>query len=377
MQPPAWAPTLTDGEVTLRAHHPDDVDAVLAQGRDPQMQRWTAVPRPYERRHAEEFVAERQLRWVQRESLAFAIDTRAGFAGTVDLHRLAGDGAELGYALVPAARGHGISVRALRLLLPWAFEEVGLRTVVWRATVGNWASRRVAWSIGFRVGDPQPVPEPRRDETVQMWVGRLGRGEPMQPAHPWYTPSRLTAPDGTVLLRPHDAAADLDRLVAACADPDTARWLSGLPAPYTVEDGRHHLQRVVDDHAAGRAVHWAVADAADGRFLGQVSLFRLDTGQRSGEIGYLAHPDERGRGVITSSVRLVARHALLPEPDGGLGLDRVWLVADAPNAASMRVAAKAGLRRAGTDRAAGLMRDGTRCDQIRFDLLADELESPG
>src|SRR4051794_41886411 len=54
---PPWAPTLTDGVVTLRAHRPDDADRVVAQCRDPLMQRWTSVPVPYERRHAEEWLA--------------------------------------------------------------------------------------------------------------------------------------------------------------------------------------------------------------------------------------------------------------------------------------------------------------------------------
>ena len=48
MDIPPWAPTLTDGVVTLRAHRPADVDDVLAQGRDPVMQRWTTVPVPYD-----------------------------------------------------------------------------------------------------------------------------------------------------------------------------------------------------------------------------------------------------------------------------------------------------------------------------------------
>lgn len=373
MQLPGWAPVLTDGVVTLRAHRPDDIDAVLDQCQDPQVQRWTTVPRPYRRQHAEEFIAERHERWVNRESLAFAIETLGSYAGTVDLHRIAGDGAEVGYLLAAAARGRGLSQRALRLLLPWAFDEVGLRTVVWRAAVGNWASRRVAWSVGFQIAGAQPVTEPRRDETAEMWVGWLRRGEPLRPPHPWYRAPVLLAAGGGLRLRPHDAAADVERMVAACTDVETARWLPSVPAPYTRDDALRFLEQVATAHAAGRAVHWVVAEGLVGRYLGQVSVFGVDHHKRAGEIGYLTHPDARGRGVATAACRMAARHALLPEADGGLGLARLELIAEAGNAASLRVAAKAGMRRTGSDRAAGLLRDGTRSDQVRFDLLADEL----
>ena len=60
--------------------------------------------------------------------------------------------------------------RALRVLLAWGFAPVaeggrGLETVVWLANRGNWASRRLAWSVGFSFdGDAARLAEPpRRD----------------------------------------------------------------------------------------------------------------------------------------------------------------------------------------------------------------------
>jgi hypothetical protein len=46
MRFPADVPTLTDGVVTLRAHRPDDVPALLEQAVDPLMVQWTTVPVP-------------------------------------------------------------------------------------------------------------------------------------------------------------------------------------------------------------------------------------------------------------------------------------------------------------------------------------------
>ncbi|HET8893072.1 MAG TPA: GNAT family protein [Gaiellaceae bacterium] len=60
------------------------------------------------------------------------------------------DVAEVGYWLRSAARGRGITTRALRLVTKIAFGE-GAARVQLRAAVGNDASRRVAEKGGFRL----------------------------------------------------------------------------------------------------------------------------------------------------------------------------------------------------------------------------------
>jgi RimJ/RimL family protein N-acetyltransferase len=370
MQLPPRTPTLTDGVVTLRPHRPDDVEAVLAQCQDPQMQRWTTVPVPYERRHAVEWLGTREQEWAQGRTLAFAIEAGGRFCGTVDL-RLDGQGAAaVGFGLGPWARGQGLTARALRLALPWAFQQ-GLEVVHWSAMAGNWASRRVAWSVGFRVEGTVRGLLAARGTRADGWIGSLDRGDRLEPAHPWLDTPVLV--DERVRLRPH-GRADTDRIAQACSDPVTQRWLPQLPQPYTLADARAHLEQIAEDGAAGRALYWAVADPADDRLLGEIGLFGLGRIRpRSVEIGYWTHPAARGRGAMTAAVRLVSRHALLPEDVGGLGADRVLLRAADGNTASCRVAERAGFRRSGTDRRAELLRDGTVADLLRFDLVPDDL----
>jgi RimJ/RimL family protein N-acetyltransferase len=367
---PAWAPTLTDGVVTLRAHRPDDVDHVVAQCRDPLMQRWTTVPVPYERRHAEEWIATREHEWRQGRYLAFAVETDGVFCGTVDLRPDGERGATVGYGLGPWARGRGILDRALRLLLPWGFETLDLQVVHWQAVAGNWPSRRAAWRVGFRVEATLRSLLALRGERYDAWVGSLVRGESMQPSTVW-----LDAPvvnDRRVRLRPY-RSTDVARIVEACNDPLTRHWLARLPAPYTADDARAHLEHLAEEAAAGRSLTWAVADPRDDRLLGEVALFGLVDLGRSCEIGYWTHPAERGVGIMTSAARLAARHALLPADVGGLGRARVVLRAASGNGASQRVAVRAGFLETGRDRQAELLGDGSVDDLVRFDLLAQEL----
>ena len=50
-------PTLRDGDLTLRPPKPEDAEAVTAACQDPEIQRWTLVPSPYRREHAEAWLA--------------------------------------------------------------------------------------------------------------------------------------------------------------------------------------------------------------------------------------------------------------------------------------------------------------------------------
>ena len=50
-------PPLTDGEIRLRPWERRDVPAVTAACQDPEIPRWTVVPRNYTERHALDFIA--------------------------------------------------------------------------------------------------------------------------------------------------------------------------------------------------------------------------------------------------------------------------------------------------------------------------------
>ena len=139
----------------------------------------------------------------------------------------------------------------------------------------------------------------------------------------------------------------------APSDPGgVAGWLA---------DGAHQPRR------EGTGLHLMMLDHAAGRIVGSISLFYADWEVRSAEIGYGVRDDERGKGYASEALAAVARWAL---SEGGI--QRAWLTASTGNVASVRVAEKAGFRREGTLRRAGLEDDGLH-DLAVFSLLDDEL----
>lgn len=364
-------PVLTDGVVTLRAPRPDDVEGSLEQGRDPLSQRWTSVPVPYSIEDAREFLAYLDQAWADGTEWHFVVEHEGAFGGTVTLRSEGSRRAELAYGAHPRVRGAGVMERACRLLLDWGFAERDLATVVWYAHRGNWASRRLAWRLGFAVEGSARQWLPQRGELHDTWIGTLLATDERRPRNPWLDVPRVEG-NGVVLRRHRED--DAERVYEAANDERTAYWLGQLPSPYTREVARTFLRDRSEGMAAGTDLHWMIADPATDQALGTVSIMHLANGQ--GEIGYWSHPDARGRGVMTEAVRLAVRHAFVDAEDGGLGLHRLTLYSAVDNTASVHVAEANGFVRTGVERQAIVCRDGKH-DSVAFELLRDDWRTAG
>jgi RimJ/RimL family protein N-acetyltransferase len=145
------APTLSDGTVGVRAMRETDIPALVAACQDPEIPRWTRVPSPYTREDAERFLAIAATEAAAGEGLALAVtgeDDR--LIGTIGLMELDGEGSgEIGYWTAAAARGRGLTTRAVVLLRDWAHDELGLTTIEILAHGDNRPSQLVAERAGF------------------------------------------------------------------------------------------------------------------------------------------------------------------------------------------------------------------------------------
>jgi RimJ/RimL family protein N-acetyltransferase len=174
-------------------------------------------------------------------------------------------------------------------------------------------------------------------------------------------PVELTA--GPLLLRPW-RDEDLPAVVAASHDPDIARWNGGGAS--SPDDVAAVLRGRAERPAADR-VSFAVVAAAGGELLGSVSLHSIDPVQADAEIGYWTTPAARGQGVAVGGVVAACGWAF-----PALGLDRVELRHAAENAASGRVAARAGFVLEGRLRRSYRYGDGVKHDELVWSRLSDD-----
>jgi RimJ/RimL family protein N-acetyltransferase len=362
--PPTTAPTLTDGPVTLRHPRESDVQGSWEQCQDPLSQQWTTVPIPYSMDDARDFILGFVPgAWESDKEWGFVVEAEGRYAGHITLRNEGDRRAELAYGSHPWVRGTGHMERAMRVLLDWGFTEKRLAMVIWWANVGNWASRKLAWRLGFTFEGKVRSWLPHRGELRDAWVGTLLADDPREPQGRWLDLPEL---EGDKVRLRAMTPADTARVVEACRDERTRHWLGELPSPYDEQAAADFIAGRTLQRATGHGLSWAVADRATDELLASVALFDLTDDLTTGEVGYWTHPQARGRGVMTEAVALVIGHAF-----GELGLRRVKAYAATGNAASERVLTANGLTVRGVERLGALLDTG-RSDSVLFDVLAQE-----
>lgn len=148
------ADPLIDGPTALRPWRDSDDAAIAAACRDPDIVRWTNVPRSYTERDARLFLLERWDAMHSGTRAPFAIvsaSERERLLGSVALMRFdwANARGEVGYWLAPEARGDGHATRAVRLIARWGMTTLGLERIDLLADVANAPSQQVAVRAGF------------------------------------------------------------------------------------------------------------------------------------------------------------------------------------------------------------------------------------
>lgn len=164
---------ITTSRLTLRRWQLSDVDDVLSYAQDPEWSRYLhALPAPYERRHAEEFVARQVLldptshaTWaiVLDDDVIGGINVRFHFA-----HRLG----ELGYSIARAHWNRGYVTEAATAVIDVAFRtHTDLNRIRAFADARNAPSQRVMQKLGMT-----------KEGVLRQ--NRVERGEPVDEA--WY-----------------------------------------------------------------------------------------------------------------------------------------------------------------------------------------------
>jgi [ribosomal protein S5]-alanine N-acetyltransferase len=178
------------------------------------------------------------------------------------------------------------------------------------------------------------------------------------PVPPWPT----TAPaHGAVVLR-----AFVDEDVAVGLELATDPYVplvSTLPPGASEDEARRWVHRNRDRHVTGMGFSFAIADAADGRGLGQIGLWFDELPQGRATAGYFIAPSARGRGRAADALIALTTFAWTVP-----GLHRMQLHIEPWNTASVRTAERAGYEREGLLRSY-LEIGGRRRDMLVFSAV--------
>ncbi|HEX8095315.1 GNAT family N-acetyltransferase [Jatrophihabitans sp.] len=141
-------PTLSVDELTVRPWRRSDATAVAEAYRDPEIQLWHV--RTMDGAEAQAWVSAWSDRWAAETAASWAVTENDVLLGRTGFRAvdLADGSAEAAYWTVPAARGRGVAVRALRAVSEWMLAN-GLHRLEVNHSVANPASCRVATKAGY------------------------------------------------------------------------------------------------------------------------------------------------------------------------------------------------------------------------------------
>ncbi len=148
---------------------------------------------------------------------------------------------------------------------------------------------------------------------------------------------------------------------------ELCRFMTWCRPGYSLAASQAFVAQSGSDWEKGEQYNLAMVDLEAGTLLGSIGLNRLDQTHRTANIGYWVRRSCAGRGVATAATRLIAEFGLKE-----LGLHRLEILVPSHNAASRRVAEKAGARFEGILRNR-LVLAGQRHNTCLYSLIPEDL----
>ncbi|WP_225831567.1 GNAT family N-acetyltransferase [Streptomyces sp. NK08204] len=161
--------------------------------------------------------------------------------------------------------------------------------------------------------------------------------------------------------------ADTEAVYQAVQDPDIQRWTT-IPSPYLPEHARGFTEEMVPGGWADGSMFTFGVFLPDGDLAGMLAITMRSLS--TGEVGFWAAKEHRGRGYVTEAVLATARWAFTR-----MSVDRLEWRAEVGNRPSRAVAERAGFTVEGTLRS-GLNNKGVRRDCWVGSLLPSDLGLP-
>jgi len=363
---PSVVPEVAGDGVLLTPWSDDDAPAVLEIASDPATRAWSPSMRPVQ-------TLGDALGWMRSRSASadrvdWAVrDPATGeLIGRVGLHHfdVRSRSGEIGYGVHPAHRRRRVARRAVATATAYGYGALGLHRISLIHATGNVASCAVATSSGFTYEGTERSMLDHGDGILHD-VHRHARLVTDPPGPAESAPAGLTpvvlSGDG-LMLRPWEPA-DTEAVLVGLSDPLAARWNPRLPLP-DIDAARAWLHGRAERWRDGRAGSWAIVE--DGRIVGSVGLREINRVDDFAVAAYWTMPAERGRGVAVRALTRVATYAF-----DDLGLHRVELGHAVQNAASCRVAEKAGFRLEGTQRGSTRLAEGYVDEHVHARLATD------
>lgn len=175
--------------------------------------------------------------------------------------------------------------------------------------------------------------------------------------------------DDLVAIRPW-RAADAQSAFAAILESqaETAVWLADVSRVASVAEIEDYIVHATEEWTNESNYNFAIVDALDTTFLGSCGLTQVNRRHLFANLYYWVRTSQTGRGIASRATRLAARFGC-----ESLGLQRIEVVVEVDNIASLRSAAKAGAVQEGVLRNR-LHSRGTARNAVMFSFIPSDFD---
>lgn len=138
--------------------------------------------------------------------------------------------------------------------------------------------------------------------------------------------------------------------------------------PNTEEETKEFVKQVLIDAKASPQTRYvfAIVMKEENQLIGSIEVNITDQINKTGEIGYIIHPDYWRKGIASEATKIVLNYIFKH-----YNLHRVFATCDVRNIASSKVLSKMGMTLEGRMRENLLLRDGWR-DSLLYSILDHE-----
>jgi len=93
------------------------------------------------------------------------------------------------------------------------------------------------------------------------------------------------------------------------SDETVNKYLNRQPAK-SIQDARHHIQRLNDGFAKKESIIWAITEKNNDTLIGSICFWKISPDEAKAEIGYELLPIHQGKGIMQEALSPVIQYGI-------------------------------------------------------------------
>jgi len=104
--------------------------------------------------------------------------------------------------------------------------------------------------------------------------------------------------------------SDLHEVFELRSDPETIKYIP-RPEAQSLQYAMNHIEQVNEGVKKNKSINWAITLKGEDKLIGLIGFVRIQPRNFRAEVGYVLHPDYRGKGVMTEALKAVLTYGFV------------------------------------------------------------------